>query len=479
MSNKNKHIDHEDLADQVVAEKLYSAESYSAPVRLAVVLINTIAYVVLMDKEGTIPWLAYTVIVISLIYSFTVVVYRPFDRFKLQKTSYFTFVSDALFITLWILASGAADSPFYLLWYVSVIAVGQRFSIRTTLLTSAIYALLYVFILRWDIGAIASAEMFLRVVYIPVIGVLSAYFSQEFEVQVEDKLKAVEAQSKQEELLIELRTIQKELEERVERRTAELHQLNENLKGQIAKKEEAQKEQKKTLAKLAQSNAELENFAHVTSHDLKAPLRGISTIADWLLEDYAEKLDEEGQKNLNQLKQRAKKMNDLIDGILRYSKAGATKEAFEIIDLQQVVSDSVEELLERDNFTKTVEGVFPTVHYNRVLVEQVIQNLLSNAYKYSDPDAGDVKVSGHKTEQGWVVSVADNGMGIPETYREKVFEMFQTLESNSSTDSTGVGLAIVKKVVGGWGGNIWTEENASGGAVFKFTIPSKLIKEST
>lgn len=455
MSDQAQHIERNDLAAQVVAEKLYSAESYSATVRLAVVLINTIAYVILMDKAGTIPWLAYSVMAVSLIYSFTVVVYRPFDKFALKKTSYFTFISDGLFITLWIIATGASASPFYLLWYVSVIAVGQRFSFRATLVTSAFYALVYVLILRYDIGAIASADMFLRVVYIPVIGVLAAYFAQEFSAQVEDKLKAIKAQEKQENLLEELRTIQAQLEDRVERRTAELQ---------------------RTLAKLERSNEELENFAHVTSHDLKAPLRGISTIADWLADDYGDKLDETGKQNLAQLKQRTEKMNDLIDGILRYSKVGLSNDVFEKIDMNVVVEDCVNDLLEKENLSKKIEGSFPTIEYNKVLVEQVIQNLLSNAYKYSNSEAAKITLSGEPSEEGWVISVADNGKGIKEELREKVFEMFQTLENKTNTDSTGVGLAIVKKVVNGWGGTIWVQESADAGADFRFTIPSKIIK---
>lgn len=483
MASKLNHIEHENLTDQVIAEKLRSAENYTASVRLIVVLINAIVYLLLMDKTETIPWLAYTVIAVSLIYSLWMVVYRPFDKFALDKTSYSSFISDAIFITLWIIATGFAASPFYLLWYVSIIAAGQRFSFRSTLLTSALYALIYVIILRIDIGPITSADTVLRVLYIPIIGVLAAYFSQEFESQVEDKLKAriseneaLNAQKKQAELLEELRTIQKELENRVESRTAELNELNENLKQQVTETTRAQEAQKHILEKLEQSNAELENFAHVTSHDLKAPLRGISTIADWLQTDYSDKLDDEGKKNLAQLKLRAKKMNDLIDGILKYSKAGVSDDAFEVIDMRQIVVDSLNDLLDVEGLKKTVFGTYPKMEYNRILVEQVIQNLLSNAYKYTDENKGEITVTGNKLKSEWCISVADNGKGIPESYHRKIFEMFQTLENKSNTDSTGVGLAIVKKIVTGWGGKIWIDEPVGGGAIFKFTIPFKITK---
>lgn len=481
---QHHHNEHEDLTDKVIAEKLYSAENYSASVRLIIVLINAVAYLLLMDKSNTIAPLAYSLIALSLIYSVWILVYRPFDKLSLLTTSYATFVSDVVFVILWIIATGMAASPFYLLWYVSIIAAGQRFSFRSTLLISAVYALIYVVILRIDIGPIASAEMFLRVLYIPIIGVLAAYFSNEFEAQVEDKLKArlsemsaVEAHKKQQELLSELRTIQKELETRVKQRTAELVTLNKSLKQQVLETTRAQEAQRSTLQKLAQTNTELENFAHITSHDLKAPLRGISTIADWLQEDYADKLDEPGQKSLEQLKLRAKKMNDLINGILKYSKAGVKENAFEEIDIEKVIKTSLNELLDRNGLEKLVAGSFPIMHYNRILVEQVIQNLLSNAYKYTQEYKGKITVSGHKHETEWHISIADNGKGIPQQYQKKVFEMFQTLETDTTNENTGVGLAIVKKIVTQWGGSVWVEQQSqSPGAVFTFTIPFKRLK---
>lgn len=480
-----KHIDKENFTDQVISEKLYSAESYSATVRLAVVLINTVAYVLLMDKEHTIPWLAYTIIIGALIYSFYVVAFRPFEKYAIQRTSYFTAISDGIFIVLWIMATGYASSPFYLLWYISIIAVGQRFAFRKTLITSAVYALAYVVILRTDIGAIVSAEMFLRVLYIPVTGVLAAFFAREFENQVEDKLKArmseikaLEAQEVQQQLLEELQTIQKNLEEMVAQRTEELEALNKDLKIEIEQKESAQRAQQQSVESLERINQELESFAYVTSHDLKAPLRGIATIADWLQSDYQDKLDEDGKTNLNLLKQRVKRMNDLIDGILKYSKVGTSDEEVEEVDFRELVQECVDLLLVPDNMKVSIEQDFPTVKGNRTLMLQVMQNLLSNAYKYANKEDGFIKIGAAREEKEWVITVTDNGSGIPEAYHNKVFEMFQSLEDKNDAQSTGVGLAIVKKVVTGWGGKIWVTSPKEGGAAFNFTIPYQMTNEA-
>lgn len=484
MASKSKHIDKENITDQVISEKLYSAESYSASVRLAVVLINTIAYVVLMDKENTIPWLAYSIIATAIVYSFYVVVWRPYEKYAIQRTSYFTAVTDGLMIVLWIMATGYAASPFYLLWYISIIAVGQRFAFRETLMTSAVYALAYVVLLRTDIGPIASAEMFLRVLYIPVTGVLAAFFAREFENQVEDKLKArlseikaIEAQEVQQQLLDELQTIKKNLEDMVVQRTRELQELNKDLKQEIEHKEAAQRAQQQSVESLERINQELESFAYVTSHDLKAPLRGIATIADWLQSDYEDKLDDDGKNNLRLLKQRVERMNDLIDGILKYSKVGSSDEELEEIELKPLVQECVDLLLVPENMKISIDGDFPVIEGNRTLMVQVMQNLLSNAYKYANNESGIIRIEGKLNGQECVISVTDNGKGIPEAYHEKVFEMFQSLEDKNNAQSTGVGLAIVKKVVTGWGGRIWVTSPADGGAAFHFTIPNEMTKK--
>lgn len=466
----------ENLTEQVIAEKLYSAESYSATVRMAIVVINTVAYVFLMDKSTAIPWLANTIIVGALLYSIYVVGFRPFEKYSLMRTSQFTFLSDAIFVTLWIVATGNASSPFYLLWYVSIIAVGQRFSFRETILTSALYALIYVIILRVDIGAIASADLFLRVLYIPVTGTLAAFFSQEFANQVEDKLKAkkaelkaIAAQKKQEELLNELQQIRANLEKSVEERTQEL-------KREIFAKERVQRLQDQLLRNLERTNAELESFAYVTSHDLKAPLRGIATIVDWMQSDYGDKLDENGRENLKLLKLRTQRMNDLIEGILQYSRAGKHDEDVQKVAVRDVIDETIKLLPVPEHVTIDINGDFPVAKVNHTTILQVFENLITNAYKYSDPEKGEIVITGEKQGKEWQISVANNGAGIQKEYHNKIFEMFQMLGDAKDTNSTGVGLAIVKKIITNWGGRIWVESDVGVGATFLFTLPASMIK---
>ncbi len=473
-----------ELRERVVKEKVLSAETYSAYIRLVVVIINTVAYMLLMDKTDTHQGLAYTIIVSALLYGFYVVFFKPYEKHSLFRTSVFTFFTDGVLTALWIVATGYSESPFYLLWYVNMIAVGQRFSFKETITTSLIYVVLYVIILRIDVGAIATAELFLRVLYIPIVGAFAAFFAREFESQVEDKLKAkqseleaLRAQEKLNESLEALRAIQKELEKRVEERTHDLSKLNKELKSEVKEKENVQKEQKRTLESLARINAELESFAYVTSHDLKAPLRGIATIAQWLKDDYADKLDEGGRDQLDLMQQRVQRMNDLIEGILQYSRVGRVDEKVEMVDVKKAIDESAALLMLPKSANISVNGEFPLIEINSTLLLQVLDNLLSNAHKYGAKKNCEIRVEGRSIPEGWEVSVADNGKGIAVKDQEKIFEMFQTLESGPDMQSTGVGLAIVKKIIQGIGGNVWVESEPEKGATFFFTIPAEIIKQ--
>jgi len=486
MENFAKYPDQKALTEAVVREKLLTAESYSAIVRLAVVVINAVAFVFLIDKTQTIPDLAWPIMVSSLVYSVYVAIWEPFKKYPLKRTSYLTSLADSVFILLWIIATGMAASPFFLLWYISIIAFAQRFTFRATLLTSVAYAAAYIVILKLDIGYITSADMFLRVLYIPIAGVLAAFFSREFEAQVEDKLrsrrseaKALSAKRKQKELLRELQAIRDGLERTVQERTSELRSLNTDLKREMKEKEAAQRAQRQMVESLSRINAELESFAYVTSHDLKTPLRGIATIADWLLEDYADRLDDAGRDNLRLMKQRVQRMNDLIDGILRYSRAGRASDETERMDVAAIVAECVSVMHLPDTTAITVGGEFPTVKANRTLLIQVIENLLGNAVKYADPQQGEVRITGNAVEGGWEISVYNNGPGIPKEHHDRIFEIFQTLHHGDDAQSTGVGLTIVKKVIAAWGGTISVDSDEKrGGTTFTFTIPERmLVKE--
>lgn len=230
-----------------------------------------------------------------------------------------------------------------------------------------------------------------------------------------------------------------------------------------------------TVRELRRSNKELQDFAYVTAHDLKAPLRGIGTLTDWITSDYADKLDEQGQSHLDLLKGRVSRMSELIDSILHYSEIGRTSKCLERVDLSLLVPEIIAQVTPPATIQVTIEDALPTVVSERVRMIQVFQNLISNAIKYMDKPQGHVRIGCCEKEQSWTFRVADDGPGIDEKYFGKIFEMFQTLTRRDELESTGIGLAVVKKIVELHGGAVWVESTVGQGTTFFFTLPKQNI----
>ncbi len=226
-----------------------------------------------------------------------------------------------------------------------------------------------------------------------------------------------------------------------------------------------------TVRELRRSNKELQDFAYVTAHDLKAPLRGIGTLADWITSDYADKLDAQGQEQLHLLKGRVSRMSELIDSILHYSEIGRTAKCLERVDLRVLVPEVIAQVAPPATIRVTIEDTLPIVVSERVRLIQVFQNLISNAVKYMDKPQGTIRIGCSEQEQYWTFSVADNGPGIDQKYFGKIFEMFQTLARRDELESTGIGLAVVKKIVELHGGTVWVESTVGEGSTFFFTLP--------
>ena len=224
---------------------------------------------------------------------------------------------------------------------------------------------------------------------------------------------------------------------------------------------------------LEEVNTELTNFAYVTSHDLKAPLRAISQLSTWIVEDYAPVLDQDGRDKLALLTNRTKHMHNLIDGILQYSRVGRVAEKVVDVDLNSLVQDTISLLNPPPNIQVQIEGKLPVVKAESTNITQVFQNLLSNAFKYMDKPQGKIKIGCKSDQDEWVFSIADNGPGIEEKYFEKIFQIFQTLGTSKDADSTGIGLALVKRIVEKWGGRIWLESTIGQGTIFFFSMPIK------
>jgi signal transduction histidine kinase len=244
----------------------------------------------------------------------------------------------------------------------------------------------------------------------------------------------------------------------------------------ITERKRADEQRTHLLQQLSSANEELTNFAYVVSHDLKAPLRGIGSLADWLSEDYAAVFDEEGREHMRLLISRVHRMSALIDGILQYSRVGRIHERSVQVDLNAVVQEATDLLAPPPNITVTIENTLPSVVGDRTRIQQVFQNLISNAVKYMDKPSGEVRVGCAKRGGVWQFSVADNGPGIEARHFERIFQLFQTLSSRDKVESTGVGLSLVKKIVEMYGGEVWVESMVGKGSTFFFTLPVGTVR---
>ena len=223
-------------------------------------------------------------------------------------------------------------------------------------------------------------------------------------------------------------------------------------------------------AQLRSANQELNDFAYVVSHDLKAPLRGITSLSEWLLADYGEEFDEEGKKMVNLMISRVQRLHQLIDDILKYSRVGRAKVEKKDVNLNEVVSELIEVLNIPENIKVEIPNQLPTIKCDKTRIEQLFQNLISNAIKFIDKPEGLIKISCVDEGKYYKFSVADNGIGIESQHFEKTFQLFQKLTSLQDSDSTGVGLALVKKIVELHDGKVWVESEIGVGSNFVFTI---------
>jgi PAS domain S-box-containing protein len=238
----------------------------------------------------------------------------------------------------------------------------------------------------------------------------------------------------------------------------------------ITERKEIEAQKEVLLKELESVNQELRDFAYIISHDLKAPLRSIGSLSDWLIQDYTEILDDEGKELLQLLKARIGRMHGLIEGVLQYSKVGRLKDEKEIVDINTVVAETIDLLDPPNNFEVKVDKNLPTVSYDRVRLQQVFQNLLSNAIKFLDKPKGLLEVIFKEDESFYYFSIKDNGPGIEDAYFPKIFQIFQTLRSKDDYESTGIGLSIVKRIVELNGGSISVSSEVGVGSTFSFTI---------
>lgn len=231
----------------------------------------------------------------------------------------------------------------------------------------------------------------------------------------------------------------------------------------------------KTSAELRRSNDELERFAYVASHDLQEPLRKVLGFALLLEQQYADRLDDKAKAYLGYMVDAAQRQKTLISDLLAYSRVGRRAVEIEVVDLERMfrnVEVDLSEAFEEAAATLVVQSL-PAVSGSRQLLRELVMNLVSNAVKYRRPDQEPhIEVTARDVGDGLVeISVADDGIGIDEQYREQVFEVFRRLHSRTEYAGTGIGLAICRKIVEQHGGRIWIEASRAGGTDVRMTLP--------
>ena len=230
--------------------------------------------------------------------------------------------------------------------------------------------------------------------------------------------------------------------------------------------------------RLRESNAELDQFAYVTSHDLKAPLRGIANLSNWIEEDLGERMTPEAHGQFDLLRGRVGRMERLIDGLLQYSRVGRTEAVVEWVNVGQLMAEVIDWVGPPPGIRVEVGPGMPTFNADRLHLEQVLANLVGNAVKHHGGGDGWVRVTceairsaGAPVPEWYEFAVADNGPGIEARYHERIFGVFQTLQRRDKVEGTGIGLALVRKVVSGKGGTVRVESAPGHGATFRFTWP--------
>ncbi len=244
----------------------------------------------------------------------------------------------------------------------------------------------------------------------------------------------------------------------------------------ITERRRLEAEKERMIHELESTNEELKNFAYVVSHDLKAPLRAIGSLADWIAADQQDRLDAEGQEHLRLLIQRVWRMDALIDGVLRYSRTGRIHEAVVAVDVNELVHEVVDSLALPAHIAVTVASGLPTIQVEKTAIQQVLQNLIANAIRYLDKPQGRIEIGCADQGKNWCFSISDNGPGIETRHFERIFQLFQTLNPRDRVESTGVGLAIVKKITEQCGGRVWLESIPGQGCTFFFTLPKTIPK---
>ncbi len=236
----------------------------------------------------------------------------------------------------------------------------------------------------------------------------------------------------------------------------------------LRERQKAESRNKDLLRRLEKSNDELQEYAHIVSHDLKSPLRSINALVSWIKEDNSENLDASSLNNLGLIESTLEKMEQLISDILLYSSIDSENNKNQKTDLNILLRDLEEILFIPENITIKILNKLPVVYGDTIKLQQLFQNLIGNAVKFNDKEKGLIEIDFQDQKTFYQFSIKDNGIGIDKKYHGKIFKIFHAL--HESKESTGVGLSIVKKIIDSFKGQVWVESKPTKGATFYFTL---------
>ncbi|MBA3822146.1 MAG: GAF domain-containing protein, partial [Deltaproteobacteria bacterium] len=231
-------------------------------------------------------------------------------------------------------------------------------------------------------------------------------------------------------------------------------------------------DQQRLIKELEKTNAELDQFAYAASHDLRAPLRGISNLASWVEEDLGMSTPKKVREHIALLKARATRMDKLINGLLELARVGRTRQKVERVDVTELLHETIDLLSAPEASRIMIVGAVPTMIAERFALQQVFLNVIGNAIQHAGRKDVLVRITAVERTDEYEFAVSDNGVGIAPEHHERVWQIFQTLQARDVVESTGIGLSIVKKQVEGNGGRAWIDP-AGSGATLRFTWPKR------